>query len=78
MYKIHKEVKETYGSPRMAIELRNRGYSRCENTVAKLMQAEGIRAKMDKRYKPRQWQKGSKITRKKLWVRISARHVMPN
>ena len=28
---------------------------------ARLMQAEGIRAKMDRRHKPRQWQKGSKI-----------------
>lgn len=66
MHKIHKEVKEVYGSPRMAVELRNRGYSRCENTIAKLMQAQGIRAKMDKRYKPRQWQKGSKLAKKNL------------
>ncbi len=50
----------------MAVELRNRGYSRCENTVARLMQVQGIRAKMDKRYKPRQWQKGSKIAKKNL------------
>lgn len=64
--KIHNEVKETYGSPRMTVELRNRGYSRCENTVAKLMQTQGIRAKMDKRYKPRQWQKGSKIAKQNL------------
>jgi transposase InsO family protein len=66
MHKIHKEMKATYGSPRMTVELRNRGYRRCENTVARLMQAAGIRAKMDKRYKPRQWQKGSKIAKKNL------------
>lgn len=66
MVKIHREVKETYGSPRMAVELKNRGYSRCENTIAKLMQMEGIRAKMDQRYKPRQWQSGSKIAKKNL------------
>jgi len=59
--RIHKEVKETYGSPRMTVELQRRGYYRCENTVARLMQSEGIRAKMDRRHKPRQWQKGSKI-----------------
>lgn len=34
--KIHREVMETYGSPRMTVELNNRGYSRCENTIAKL------------------------------------------
>ena len=50
----------------MTVELRRRGYRRCENTVAKLMQAQGIRAKMDKRYKPRQWQKGSKIAKPNL------------
>lgn len=66
MIKIHREVKETYGSPRMTAELKNRGYSRCENTVAKLMKNEGIRAKMDRRYKPRQWQPGSKIAKDNL------------
>jgi putative transposase len=66
MIKIHREVKETYGSPRMTVELKNRGYSRCENTIAKLMREEGIRAKMDRRLKPRQWQSGSKIAKKNL------------
>jgi transposase InsO family protein len=66
MRKIHKDVRETYGSPRMTVELGRRGYSRCENTVARLMREEGIRAKMDKRYKPRQWQKGSKIAKSNL------------
>lgn len=66
MVQIHREVKEIYGSPRMTRELWNRGYFRCENTVAKLMQEAGIRAKMDRRYKPRQWQTGSKIAKKNL------------
>lgn len=64
--RIHREVMETYGSPRMAVELKNRGYSRCENTIAKLMREEGVRAKMDRRYKPRQWQSGSRIAKKSL------------
>ena len=36
--RIHREFKETYGSPRMTVELNNRGVACCENTVAKLMQ----------------------------------------
>jgi transposase InsO family protein len=64
--KIHREVKETYGSPRMAVELNNRGVSCCENTVAKLMRLNGIRAKMDRRYKPRQWRPGSIIKKGNL------------
>jgi transposase InsO family protein len=66
MHKIHREFKETYGSPRMTVELRKRGFSRCENTIAKLMKNEGIRAKMDRRHKPRQWQSGSKIAKDNL------------
>ncbi|WXG55164.1 MAG: IS3 family transposase [Candidatus Sedimenticola sp. (ex Thyasira tokunagai)] len=68
--KIHREVKETYGSPRMTVELKSRGFSRCENTVAKLMRKIGIRAKMDKRYKPRQWQPGSKIAKSNLLAEL--------
>jgi transposase InsO family protein len=61
MKKVHREVKGIYGSPRMVVELNNRGYRCCENTVAKLMRENGIRAKMDRRYKPRQWKPGSEI-----------------
>ena len=50
----------------MTVELKNRGICRCENTVAKLMREKGIRAKMDKRYKPRQWQPSSKIAKRNL------------
>jgi putative transposase len=66
MEKIHREVNGIYGSPRMAIELNNRGYRCCENTVAKLMRENGIRAKMDRRYKPRQWKPGSEIMKDNL------------
>jgi len=47
---IHAEVKGRYGSPRMAAELSARGYDCSENTVATLMRAHGIRAKMPRRF----------------------------
>lgn len=42
---IHAEVRHRYGSPRMTAELNARGHECSENTVAKLMNAHGIRAK---------------------------------
>jgi putative transposase len=47
---IHAEVKGRYGSPRMTAELKARGYPCSENTVAALMKAHGIRAKMPRRF----------------------------
>jgi putative transposase len=64
--RIHRDVKGIYGSPRMTVELNRRGYQRCENTIAKLMRNHGIRAKMDRRYKPRQWKPGSEIMKRNL------------
>jgi putative transposase len=46
---VHAEVKQRYGSPRMHAELNAREYECSENTVAKLMNAHGIRAKTPKR-----------------------------
>jgi putative transposase len=46
---IHAEVKGRYGSPRMAAELNARGHDCAENTVAKLMRENGIRAKAPRR-----------------------------
>jgi putative transposase len=66
MQKIHGEVKGIYGSPRMVVELNNRGYQCSENTEAKLMRKNGIRAKMDRRLKPRQWKPGSVIKKGNL------------
>lgn len=63
---IHREVNGIYGSPRMAAELNERGFQCSENRVAKLMKNNGIRAKMDRSYKPRQWQPGSKILKDNL------------
>jgi putative transposase len=49
MTDIHAEVRQCYGSPRMAVELRNRGFDCSENFVADLMKTHGIRAKTPKR-----------------------------
>ncbi|MDB5313791.1 MAG: family transposase [Gemmataceae bacterium] len=43
---VHAEVKGRYGSPRMGA----RGHDCSENTVAKLMREDGIRAKVPKRF----------------------------
>lgn len=47
---IHAEVKGRYGSPRMAAELKARGYECSENTVADLMREHGIRARTPRRF----------------------------
>ena len=47
---IHAAVKGRYGSPRMAAELTARGHPCSENTVARLMRENGIRAKAPKRF----------------------------
>jgi putative transposase len=47
---VHAEVKGRYGSPRMAAELKARGYECSENTVAELMREHGIRARSPRRF----------------------------
>jgi len=47
---VHAEVKGRYGSPRMAAELTARGHACSENTVARLMRDNGIRAKAPRRF----------------------------
>lgn len=41
----HEASRATYGSPRIHRALKARGVTCCENTVAKLMRADGVRAK---------------------------------
>jgi putative transposase len=41
----HSESRGTYGSPRVAAELKARGVKICVNTVARLMREEGLRAR---------------------------------
>jgi len=49
--KIHHESRYTYGSPRMYRELRKRGFKCNRKRVIRLMQINGIRARMKRRYK---------------------------
>lgn len=49
---IHAEVKGRYGSPRMAVELNDRGFPCSENLVAKLMRDNDIRARGPRRFVP--------------------------
>jgi len=49
---IHSEVKQRYGSPRVAEELARRGVPCCVNTVAKLMHDQDIRAKSARKFRP--------------------------
>jgi len=52
MQTIHGErYKECYGSPRMHRELRARGWRVSENTVARLMQAHGLRAATSRKFR---------------------------
>jgi putative transposase len=48
---IHESVKETYGSPRMHVELLARGYRCGLNRVERLMRRNGIMAKTTKRFR---------------------------
>ncbi len=48
---IHLEVSLDYGSPRVHRELVDRGYRCCENTVAKIMKQEGIRARSRRKFR---------------------------
>jgi putative transposase len=50
---IHQENLRVYGSPRVCRILQAQGESVCENTVAKVMRQQGIRAKTKKKFVPR-------------------------
>jgi len=50
---IHEENRKVYGSPRILKALKAQGESVCENTVAKVMRAEHIRAKTKRKFVPR-------------------------
>ena len=47
------QSRRTYGSPRLRIELRDRGHRCGKNRVARLMRQAGLRAKQKRRYRPR-------------------------
>jgi putative transposase len=47
---VHRDSRSTYGSPRVYQALKQKGVACCENTVAKLMRREGIRAAGARRF----------------------------
>jgi transposase InsO family protein len=49
--KIHEQSRQTYGSPRIVIELRKKGKRHSRNRVARLMQAEGLCGRQQGRYR---------------------------
>jgi len=49
---VHAEHRGVYGSPRVCAVLKARGEKVCENTVAKVMKQQEIRAKIKRRYVP--------------------------
>lgn len=50
---VHREHRGVYGSPRVCAALRSQGERVCENTVAKVMKQQEIRAQIRKRFVPR-------------------------
>lgn len=48
---LFNQYKSRYGSPRMTLELNESGIDMCENTVAKLMSNQGLKARNGKGYK---------------------------
>ena len=50
---VHQENRGVYGSPRVFRVLHAQGESVCQNTVAKVMQERGIRAKTKRKFIPR-------------------------
>jgi transposase InsO family protein len=51
--RAHDESRGTYGSPRVAVELKGRGINVCENTVAKYMRDDGVCVRPRRRFVPR-------------------------
>jgi transposase InsO family protein len=48
---IHTQSRETYGSPRVTLELRKKGKRHGRNRIARLMQAEGLCGRQQRRYR---------------------------
>jgi len=48
---VHRESRGTYGSPRVKVELNEKGIVCGKNRVARIMRENGIRAKAKKRYR---------------------------
>ena len=53
--RIFNESKQTYGSPRICIQLRNEGFVVGENRIARLMRENGLRAVAEHKNKSKPW-----------------------
>ena len=51
--RVHRQFRETYGSPRVTIELRTQGERVGRHRVARLMQQAGLRGRQKRRYRVR-------------------------
>jgi putative transposase len=51
--RVHRENRGVYGSPRVCQSLKSQGETVCVNTVARVMKARKIRAKIKKKFVPR-------------------------
>jgi len=49
---VHRQSRQTYGSPRITAELKEQGIQVCENTVAKLMKTAEIAGHIKRRFLP--------------------------
>jgi putative transposase len=52
IHRVHQECRGVYGSPRLTVELNERGVCVCENTVARIMRREGVAAQVRRRFVP--------------------------
>jgi putative transposase len=53
IHEVHAQSRETYGSPRVYQELKAQGQDVCENTIARLMKAHGVRSIVRRRFRVR-------------------------
>lgn len=52
IHKIHARSRQTYGSPRILMELRKEGWHHGRNRVARLMRQQGLCGRQKRRYRP--------------------------
>lgn len=79
--KIHKsfeQSRQTYGSPRIMMELRREGERCSKNRVARLMREQGLRAKCKRRFRPRTTQSDSRLPVAANWLKQVPQPDRPN
>ena len=64
---IYTESRGRYGSPRVQVELRERGHARGRKRVARLMREQGLRARHRRRYRARPPIRGTACQSANCW-----------